>query len=209
MKIFLNLFCRPGLIICALTLVLFVGNACSTGPVPPAQPTASEVRVLSGLGENYEVILKYLPFTTGSEVSLTAYILDKATNEPIQGAVLSGSMSSGSESLPCIFTEASPSIAGAYQGKIRVVGDEIYSWLFEISHGDQNDLIALDGFNSGSGSPGTSKPALVVPKENGRGLNFTVAEIIAVIAAFMVLQVAVFFFLRNRFSLTAAAKDPR
>lgn len=209
MKIFLNFLRWPGLVFCACIVVLFAHTAYAASPTLATELTGPELRSLSGLGENYEIILKYSPFTTGNDVSLSVYILDKATNEPVQGAILSGSMSSGSESLSCTFTETSPSLAGVYQGTIRVVGDEPYSWLFEVSHGDKDDLIALDGFRSGNDSKGLSAPVPLEPKEIGNELSFTVAEIVAVIAAFMVLQAAIFFFMRNRFSLTAAAKDPR
>jgi hypothetical protein len=209
MKVFLNLFSRPGLIFCAFIVVLSAGITHATQLAPAIEQTAQPVRSLSGNGENYEVILKYSPFTTGSDVSLTAYVLDKATNEPIQGASLSGSMSAGSESLPCVFTETSPSIAGAYHGTIRVVSDEPYSWLFDISHGDKNDLIAIDGFKTGDESKGASAPVVLEPKEISNGIKLTVAEIAAFITAFVVLQIAIFFFMRKRISLTASAKDPR
>jgi hypothetical protein len=209
MKILLDLVHRPGLLLCTCIALLFMNTAQAASPAPATEQSGPELRSLSGLGENYEVILKYAPFTPGKDVSLTAYILDKATNAPVQGASLSGSMSSGSESIPCTFTETSPSLAGAYQGTIRVVGDEPYSWLFEVSHGDKDDLIALDGFRTVGDGKGLSATVPLEPKETGNGLSFTVAEIVAVIAAFVVLQVAIFFFLRSRFSLTAAAKDPR
>ncbi len=209
MKIFQNLFLWPGLIFCAFIVVLFTHNAQATQPAPAIEQTGPAARSLSGNGENYEIILKYSPFTTGSDVSLTAYVLDKATNEPIQGASLSGSMSSGSESLPCVFTETSQSISGAYHGTIRVVSDEPHSWLFDISRGDKDDLIAIDGFRTGNESKGISAPVVIEPKEISHGIKLTVAEIVAFIAAFVVLQVAIFFFMRKRFSLTATAKDPR
>jgi hypothetical protein len=210
MKIFANLWRWPGLIVCALTLVLIVRNACSTNPVPAAQQTLPEVRALSGSGEHYEVILKYSAFTMGSEVSLTAYVLDKATNEPIRGATLSGSMSSGSESLPCLFTERSQSIAGAYQGTIHVADDEPYSWLLDISHGDISDLVAIDGFKTGNASKGISPPAVLQAKEPPDSeFKLTITGIVGLLATFTVLQVVLFFIMRKRFSLIATAKDPR
>lgn len=209
MKVFLNLFLWRGLIFCAFIVVLFAGNAHATQPAPTTEQTVPEVRSLSGSGENYEVILKYSSFTTGMDVSLTAYVLDKVTNEPIQGASLSGSMSTGSENLSCVFAETSQSFAGAYHGTIRVESDEPYSWLFDISHGDKNDLIVIDGFKTGVESKRTSSPVVLEPKATSKGINLTVAEIVAFIAAFIVLQVAIFFLMRKRFSLTATAKDPR
>lgn len=209
MKILPNLFRWPGLICYALTLILFADSAHSAKVAPPTAQTAPEVQSLSGLGENFEVILKYSPFTSGNDVSLTAYVLDKTTNEPIKGAILSGSMSSGSASLNCTFTETSRLIAGAYQGTIRVVSDEPYSWLFDISLGDKNDLIAIDGFKPGGVSKGISAPVASEPKATSQGINLTVVEIITFISAFMVFQLLIFFFMRKRFLKTPATKDPR
>ncbi len=209
MKISLILFRRPGLISFALIVILFLGNAHATQPTPASEQTGPAARSLSGDGENYEIILKYSPFTTGMDVSLTAYVLDKATNEPIQGASLAGSVSTGSENLSCEFTETPQSITGAYHGTIRVESDEPYSLLFDISHGDKNDLIAIDGFKAGNESKGISLPVFLERKATGKGINLAVPEIIAFIAAIMVLQVVIYFFMRKRFSLTATAKDPR
>lgn len=208
MKYFLNLFRWPGLLFCALIL-FSAGKVHANPPAAPAGQTGAELRSLSGLGENFEVILKFPSFKTGSDVPLTAYVLDSVTNEPIKGAALSGGMSSGSESITVTFKDTPESTPGAYAGQVRVLSEKPYSWLFDISRGEKTDLVAIDGFKAGGDSGGTPAQASLEQKETGDGINLTPAEVAVFIAAFVVLQVAIVLFVRKRYPPNASAKDPR
>ncbi|MBI5593578.1 MAG: hypothetical protein HY881_24260 [Deltaproteobacteria bacterium] len=209
MKSYLNLFRWPGLLYCVLIVFLSGSISHANQPVAPTVQAGSELRSLSGHGENFEVILKFSSFKPGSDVFLTAYVLNSATNEPILGATLSGSLSSGSESLPVVFTETPQTLPGAYAGKVTVLSDKPYSWLFDVSLGEKSDLVAIDGFKAGEDSGATPRPAPLEPRKTGYEIKLTPAEIIALIAAFVVLQVAILFFARKRFTFGASEKDPR
>ncbi|MDO9265437.1 MAG: hypothetical protein Q7U02_15820 [Desulfosalsimonadaceae bacterium] len=165
---------------------------------------ASEVRTLSGLGENFEVILKFSSFEPGEEVPLTAYVLDSITNEPIKGAAISGGLSSGNASVSVVFKEAAHGLPGAYESKVRVLSDKPYSWLFDISLGEKSDLVAIDGFKAGKQDKGAPHPAA---KEADYAVKLTPAMVTVVAVAFALLQAAILFFVRRRLSPRTPAKD--
>ena len=202
----LNLFYWFGLLFCTLIVFWAASGAHAGQSVPPAGQTAVEMQSLSGQGEYFEVVLKFPPFTLGSEAALTAYVLDGVTNEPVQGATVSGGLSSGTESLTVPFTETAQPMAGAYQGKVRVENDEASSWLFDISQGEKSDLVAIDGFKAGQSS-GPAAPAPQADEEPGSGIHLTPAEIALLLAAFAVLQVAIFIFIRKRNTSGGSAKE--
>jgi len=209
MKYFLNLFCWPGLLFLALAAYLPESLTQANQSAAPTGQAGSALRSLSGHGENFEVILKFPTFKTASDVSLTAYVLDSTTNEPIRGAVLSGDMSSGSESLAVTFAATPQSMPGGYEGKVHVSSDKPYSWLFDISLGEKIDLVAIDGFKAGEDSKGAPASASVKPKGTGYEIKLTPTRIAVYIVAFIVLQVAIIFIVRKRFTFNASAKDSR
>jgi hypothetical protein len=209
MKPYLNLFCRTGFLICVVIIFLSGRESYANQPDAPTGKNLSTLRSVSGHGEIFEVILKFSSFKPGSDVSLIAYVLDGATNEPIQGATLSGGLSSGTESLTVVFTETSLALPGAYEGKVHVLSGKPYSWLFDISLGEKSDLVAIDGFKAGDDITGTPTTAALEPKETGYEIKLTPAVIVVFIAAFVVLQLAIFFFVRKRSTFTASTKDLR
>lgn len=207
-----NLICRPALFFfcCFLIVLSAAGGAYGGQPASPTGPAAVEMQSLSGQGEHFEVILKFpFSFSIGSDVPLTAYVLDGATNEPVQGATVSGGMSSGTESIAVVFTEAAQPIAGAYQGKIRVVSDKPTSWLFDITLSEKNDLVAIDGFKAGEKSMASPAPAPPPAGKTGYNASLTPTAIVVLLAAFAVLQTAIFLFLRKKFTSGGSAKESR
>ena len=206
------LYYQPGLLFCLTLVFLTAGGVHANRQASPAGPAAAEMQSLSGRGGHFEVILKFPPLALGSEATLTAYVLDGATNEPVQGATVSGGMSSGTESITVPFTETARTlagaVAGAYQGEIRVASDEASSWLFDISLGEKSDLVAIDGFKAGQSS-GPAAPAPQADEESGSGIRLTPAEIALLLAAFAVLQVAIFIFIRKRNTSGGSAKESR
>lgn len=205
----LNLFllCRPGLLFCLAIVFLAAGGAHANPAPPSAGPDAAEMQSLSGHGEYFEVILKYPPIALGSEAALTVYVLDGVTNEPVQGATVSGGMSSGTENISVPFTETAQPTAGAYQGKIRVESNEASSWLFDISLGEKSDLVAIDGFKAGE-KAGTAAPASPADEESGSGIRLTPTAIALLLAVFAVLQAVIFIFIR-RLTSGGSAKESR
>jgi len=211
MNHFFNLFCRWGLM-CFIISGFWSGSQTHADQSAAAAAQASsEMRSLSGRGDNFEVIVKFAPFSAGSEVSLIAYVLASDTNEPIRGAIVSGGMSGGTESLEVVFTEKPQPLAGVYAATIRVAGDKPYSWLFDIALGDKSDLVAIDGFQAGDQEKSAAPPAPTPhePGETGAGINLTPIEIVALITAFAVLQAAIFVFIRRRCVSGSSAKEPR
>jgi hypothetical protein len=121
---------------------------------PESTPVAlvgSDKISVSGRGDTFEVVLKYFPFEKGSDVPLTAYVLDIATNEPVSGAKMTGTLSTGAESHDVTFAELAAGLTGSYAASIKVEGGEKLSWLFDIAAGDKTDLVAVDGFKLGEG----------------------------------------------------------
>lgn len=190
------MFLRIGFIFFCLTVFLPWGYA-DQAPEKKGE-TGSGLQALSGHGENFEVVLKYAPFKTGTDVFLVVYVLDIATNEPIKGAVLSGSMSSGAEGLSVEFKEMEDELPGAYGGTVRVKTDKPNSWLFDISLGEKSDLIAIDGFITGDGSQSPSFQADSEHKETGFGITLTPARIGLLIAVFICLQMVIIYYVRRK-----------
>ena len=205
----LNLFYWSGLLFCTLIVFWAAGGAHAGQSVPPAGQTAVEMQSLSGQGEYFEVILKFPPLALGGEAALTAYVLDGLTNEPVQGATVSGGMSRGPESITVPFTETAQPMTGAYQGKIRVESDEASSWLFDISFGEKSDLVAIDGFKAGQNAGPTAPAAPQADDESGSGIRLTPAEMALLLAAFVVLQAVIFIFIRKRFASGGSVKESR
>ena len=203
------LLCELVFLCAALTVLASGGEPLARQSGAPTEPTGSEIRTLSGQGENFEVILKFSSIGPLGDISLTAYVLDNSTNEPIQGAVLSGGMSSGNESVSVVFTEAPFVLPGAYEGKVRVLSDKPYSWLFDISLGEKSDLVSIDGFKAGNGNKGAIDAAILEPKETSYTVKLTPARITVFVAAFMLLQAIILFFVRRRFSPRTPAKERR
>jgi hypothetical protein len=209
MKKCMILLCELGFLCSVLTFLASGGEPLAGQSGAPTEPTGTVVRALSGNGEYFEVILKISSFEPGGDVSLIAYVLDSTTNESIQGAVLSGGMSSGNESVSVAFTEASALLPGAYEGKVRVLSDKPYSWLFDISLGEKSDLVSIDGFKAGNGNKGAVDAAILEPKETSYTVKLTPARITVFVAAFMLLQAIILFFVRRRFSPRTPAKELR
>jgi hypothetical protein len=209
MKYRLNLLSRPDLLFCALIVFWLANPALGGRPAAPAGQTVAEMQSLSGMGEHFEVILKFPSFAIGSDVPLTAYVLDGATNEPIQGATVSGGMSSGAESIAVPFTETAQPTPGAYRASVRGESDKPSSWLFDILVGEKSDLVAIDGFNAGDKDTGPPVTAPPDAKETGSGITLTLTEMVVLIAFLAVLQAAIFLFIRKRCTSSASAKDSR
>lgn len=190
------MFLRIGFIFFCLTVFLPWGYADQVSGTKGE--TGLGLQVLSGHGENFEVVLKYAPFKPGNDVSLVVYVLDIATNEPIKGAVLSGSMSSGAEGLAVEFKEMKNELPGAYSGSVRVQSDKPNSWLFDISLGEKSDLVAIDGFITGDGRQLPSRQTDSENKETGFGITLTPVRIGLLIAVFICLQVAIIYYVRRK-----------
>lgn len=167
----------------------------------------SESQALSGHGENFEIVLKYFTFKPGNDISLVAYVLDKATNEPIKGATLSGSLSNGNESASVVFKETPKQLPGAYDGKVRVLTDKPYSWLFDVSLGEKSDLVAIDGFKAGEDSKSPPDQAVPENKETAYGIILTPVRIVLLIVVFIGFQAAVIYFVRRRFAHSMPGKE--
>lgn len=202
MNFFWKLFYMPGMVFCLLTGFLSAGESFSDQQAIPPGQTGSAPRSLSGTGENFEIILKYSSFKPGSDVSLSAYVLDSTTNEPIKGAALSASLSGGNESSSVTFTEMPGALPGAYEGKSRILHPGPYSWLFDISLGEKSDLVAIDGFKA-------EPDEMAVPPEAGEPgyrITLTPVRIIVSALAFVMLQGIIVFFIWKRAALRAAGK---
>ncbi|MBA4367793.1 MAG: hypothetical protein C0403_09165 [Desulfobacterium sp.] len=198
MKYNVFMFLKIAFIFCSLTVFL-PWVWCYAAQVPETRGRIrSEPQALSGHGENFEVVLKYSPFKPGTDVPLVAYILDIATNEPIKGAVLSGSLSSGNESVSVEFKETKNDLPGAYRGTVRVQTDKPNSWLFDISLGEKSDLVAIDGFKADKDSQFLSHQTASEYKETGFVITLTPVRIVLLIAVFIGFQMAVIYFVRRR-----------
>lgn len=99
----------------------------------------------SGRGDIFEVVVKALPFLPEEQALLTAYVLEIASNKPVAGAKVSASISLGSDSTRAEFAETTGTLPGAYAAKLRFPDTGSHSVLFDISRGNANDLVAVDG----------------------------------------------------------------
>lgn len=184
----------------AYLAILFgvMGAVQANSASPPAIPAGVGMQSLSGKGEYFEAILKFTPTGLGSEIPLTIFLLDAVTNEPVQGATVSGGMSDGTKTVTVPFLESTTPVVGAYKGKILVDKQFTASWLFDISLGEKSDLIAIDGFKTGEKieiSP-PSTPSKNEPTNSGILLSPSAIALILVV--FAALQVAIFLFFQKK-----------
>lgn len=177
---------------------------------PPAIPAGAEMHSLSSKGEYFDAVVKFTQVGLGNEIPLTLYLLDAVTNEPVQGATISGGMSDGSETVTVPFLESARPVVGAYQGKISVDKQLTASWLFDISHGEKSDLIAIDGFKVGDKSK-IAPPATPSRKNEptNAGILISPSEIALILLVFTALQAATFLYFRKKLTAGRSLKELR
>lgn len=126
------------------------------GSPAPVVSAGSAQLAIGGHSTSLEGVLKYLPFEVGEKVDLTFYLLSMADNRGVGGATVKGTMSSGSTSTDVEFRAKADGPAGAYSGSVTVSEAKTMSWLFDVTVGDDSDLIALGGFEAGRPHAGAS-----------------------------------------------------
>lgn len=190
---------RPGMCIAAIVIAATVVPrpvALAHEGESHAEPESTAVALegserisVSGHSDTFEVVLKFVPFQPGTEVPITAYVLDAGTNEPIRGAKVSGTLSSGTSSQDVTFVEISDGLPGSYAERIKVESEGKLSWLFDITAGDKSDLVAVDGFKPGGGVLSSSANQDTVKSPSFLELTRTqtafAASIIVAVTAFL------------------------
>ena len=121
------------------------GEVHETGAAAQQAGIATEPSGWSGRGDVFEVVVKTSRFDPKQPALLTAYVVEVASNKPIVGAKVSASVSIGKDSVRAEFAETTTTIPGAYTAKFLFPGVGNYSALFEVSRGDTDDLVAVDG----------------------------------------------------------------
>jgi hypothetical protein len=125
------------------------------------QAAVSDVPVgWSGRGDIFEVVVKALPLFPEEQALLTAYVVEVASNKPVAGARVSASISMGKDSMRAEFAETTGTLPGAYTAKLRFPDVGPYAVLFDVSRGDADDLVAVDGIRA---HPGKAMAATASP----------------------------------------------
>jgi len=117
-----------------------------------AVPATGEALSVSGLGSSYEAVLKYPAFRAGNSVPVTLFLLSAVTNEPVGGATVKGTLSAGDSSVEVAFAEVEGGLAGDYRATVTPTGAGPWSWLLDITVGEEMDLIGIAAFSAGEPS---------------------------------------------------------
>ncbi len=117
-------------------------------PVAVAAPGATLLAV-SGAGTLFEAVLKYRPFARGEAVAVTLYLVSAETNRPIVDATVGATLSEGDRSSAVAFAPKPGGPAGAYNATVTAETAAPMSWLFDVTAGDESDLIGVTGFQAG------------------------------------------------------------
>ncbi|CAN5498889.1 hypothetical protein BH09SUM1_BH09SUM1_00840 [soil metagenome] len=115
-------------------------------PEPVVASPGQTMLSASGSGLAFDAVLKYLPFSTGDKVPLIIYLVSSETNRAIEGATVSASFSDGENSATVNFLPKGDGPSGAYSATVTSTSEQPASWLFDVSAGDDDDLIAIGGF---------------------------------------------------------------
>ena len=116
-------------------------------PAVAADP-ASSMLAIEGRGASFEGVLKFEPFLPGEQTEPTLFLLLLETNKPITGAEVKATLSEGTGSTDIMFAARKGGPAGAYTATTTIPDAKPRSWLFEVTSGDNYDLIGLSGFQA-------------------------------------------------------------
>lgn len=130
-----------------------------SGPAAVSMP-GNALLATSAAGALFEAVLKYPPFAPGETVSVTLYLVSVETNRPVADATVGASLSEGDQSVTVAFAPKSGGPGGVYSAAVTPATTAPMSWLFDVTAGDDTDLIGLTGFQA---SPPPSNPAVGNP----------------------------------------------
>lgn len=136
-------------LLCLLTVPVHAHEGEDHGtPEPVVAVPGTPLVGIGGSGSLFDAVLKYRPFAKGENVDVTLYLVSSETNRPIAGAAVAASLSEGDDSTSVEFRPAEGGPAGAYAATVSPGTDEAMSWLFEVTAGDDYDLIGVTGFRA-------------------------------------------------------------
>lgn len=147
---------------------------------------------LSGHGDTFEVVLKSPIASPGTEVPLTAYVVEFANNRPVPDAKITANLSTGNDSKEIQFEETSATLPGSYVARVKMDDESTHSLLFDVTQADRNDLIPVDGLKSGqpdntsSIATRTMAPRTLV--QSGFLWGGGLLLIVAVVSAFFIIR---------------------
>lgn len=153
----------------------------AAGQLPPAA---------SARGAEFEAVIKHLPLVSGREYPITVYLLDSSTNEPVEGAAMKGTLSSGELSQEVTFSEIAGGLAGDYQAVVKPSGAGPWSWLLDVTAGEKVDLIGVSapsaaiakGGEDGAPSGAVASTSSGDHDHGGGSLAIIAAAVVALIA---------------------------
>lgn len=114
----------------------------SPGPLVGPQKTAG------GLGDLYEVLVKYPPGPAWLPIMLRVFVADNASNEPVAGAEITLTLTG----VKVLKTTARPSdTLGIYQTEVSFPADGDYEAVASVTRGEHIDLVTLGAIHVGLG----------------------------------------------------------
>jgi hypothetical protein len=122
------------------------GHAVSPGPLVGPRST----QAAGGLGDLYEVLVKYPPGPAGPPAMLRVFVADGASNEAVPGAEVTLTLTGAK-----VFkTVARPSdTLGIYQAEVRFPADGDYAAVASVTRGEHIDLVTLGTIHVGPVGP--------------------------------------------------------
>lgn len=102
--------------------------------------------VLTGVTDNFEVVLKYSPTPIGKEMKILIYLSDYATNKPINDASIEFEITGLDTLKPKV---EKTDLAGVYHAELTLPDNKPYDVLLTITKRNVVDLIPIKGLQAG------------------------------------------------------------
>lgn len=102
--------------------------------------------VLTGVTDNFEVVLKYTPTPIGKKMKILIYLSDYATNKPISNASIEFDITGLDTLKPKV---EKTDLAGVYHAELTLPDTKSYDVLLTITKGNVIDLIPIKGLQAG------------------------------------------------------------
>jgi hypothetical protein len=102
--------------------------------------------VLTGVTDNFEVVLKYPPTPIGKEMKILIYLSDYTTNKPISDASIEFEITGLDTLKPKV---EKTDLAGVYHTELTLPDNKPYDVLLTITKGNVVDLIPIKGLQAG------------------------------------------------------------
>ena len=112
----------------------------------PAVNVGARAPSAGGVGDLFEVLIKYAPAPAGKPTELKVFVADAKTNEPVSGAEVEFTFTGKGEFKATPSATDSP---GVYLASVTFPSEGDFDAVASVSHGEDVDLITLGAVHAG------------------------------------------------------------